>query len=271
MKITILFLLISFKIYGSLFDNEFNHYSSPISKLKVCGERCSGTNYIYYLLHANFPTLEKSQLLEYGQKHFLWWVGIPYDANKLRHLKYGLEACYLTDSDHCLFVVVVRNPYDWLRSFFLEHFHVHKDLLGKGFFHFITSEWKLEEAYHELDGQYSEIDNINPITKNHFKNVLELRSIKNANYIKFGMLVKNFLLVKYEDVVENPELLLNFVSEYYQLNKTQEYHPILNLKGSHVPYYKKAYFIINQDELVHINQSLDWEMERKLGYYTQTN
>lgn len=140
MKINLifLFLLFSFQIYSSHFEHELNHHTHPIKKLKLCGERCSGTNYAYHLVHQNFPTLRPTNFLELGHKHFLPWIGFPCDEQKMSDLKYGPDAFDLNHSDDCLFLVVIRDPYDWLRSFYETPWFVHVDNLGKGFFHFLT-------------------------------------------------------------------------------------------------------------------------------------
>lgn len=255
-------------VHSSQFSNTYNHYSGkPIKKLKIFGERCSGTNYIESLLHANFPTLEKTDPLEFGHKHFLWWLGTPANTEKLRKLKFTRDAISFKGSQDYLFVVIVRDPYDWLRSFYLMPHCVHGDLLGKNFFHFVTSTWKLVQTYPEHEGDYNEIDNYNPWTGKPFSNVLELRAYKNANYLTLGTIVNNFLLVRYEDICKDPENFICYVAKAYHLEKSKEYHPINTYKGLDTPYTQKQYFPLTPLDLEFINNSLDWDIEKKIGYF----
>jgi len=85
------------------FENEWNKSDgSSIYRFKVCGERCSGTNYLKHLILRNFSGLRHTKPLEYGHKHFLWWFGTPPNRKKLKRLKYPLKAVHLNESDDCL-------------------------------------------------------------------------------------------------------------------------------------------------------------------------
>src|ERR1700722_3747606 len=97
MKFRVFYLLFSLLICNLLaavnFDNEYNHCSGgEIKRFKVCGERCSGTNFLVQLLHKNFPSLGQDGTDEFGHKHFLWWFGTPVDEGKLERLKYSPRA-----------------------------------------------------------------------------------------------------------------------------------------------------------------------------------
>ena len=235
--------------------------------MKVCGERCSGTNFLYYLLHSNFPDLQPTELLEYGQKHFLWWFGST-DFSKLTPLKYNSHAVDMVGSADCLFVVVVRDPYDWLRSFFRSPHAVHNDLLNKGFSHFLTSPWKLiDHGDHPLDGSYREIDNYNPFTNKPFLNVLELRRYKIQNYLTLREIVDNYVVVRYEHVRDNPKEFIDFIANKYRLHKKRIFSSITGLKGSHVPYVQNKYFPFTESDLDFIEANIGWDIEEKVGYY----
>jgi len=73
-----LFLVIPMVCSALNFESEWNKKGiEPIRKFMVCGERCSGTNYLKHLIARNFPLLSPPIALEYGHKHFLWWFGQP--------------------------------------------------------------------------------------------------------------------------------------------------------------------------------------------------
>ena len=258
------------------FHNDLNHHSgNKITKVKVCGERCSGTNFIMHLIHRNFPTLAATDFVQFGQKHFLWWFDTPYDESKIQRMQYSPDAFYLTGSEDCLFVVVIRDPYDWLKSFYHNPWEVHDDLLDKDFNHFISNTWKIRSDKTGKNKRrdpyriYDAIDNFNPYTGNPFANVLELRTCKYKNYLKLGTLVKNYLFVRYEDVNDAPEEFIAFISETYQIEKDKLFQAINTRKGSHIPYVKHFYPSIEPRDLELINQGLDWPMENSFGYFSK--
>jgi hypothetical protein len=255
---------------GSQFDSKFNHSSvGEIKRIKVCGERCSGTNFLVELLHANFPTLERTGMFDFGHKHFLWWFGTPVDYEKLKKLKCAANSVDMSGSEDCLFVVVIRDPYDWLRSFYLMPWSAHEDFQACSFSHFLKTEWKLSDLWHvklPTEGQYGEIDNCNPWTGQPFRNVIQMREGKIENYLTLGKLVDNYLLVNYEDVSENPEKFINFVSTYFKL-VNKKFVPLNTYKETKAPYVKKQYFPIPKNDLKFINSQLDWRVENKVGYF----
>ena len=194
--------------------------SEKIHRIKVCGERCSGTNFAYHLLHENFPSLEKTGLDEFGQKHFLPWFRAS-----------------ISGADDCLFVVLVRDRYDWLRSFYLNPHHVDESLLHKGFSSFLRKPWKLREST-----KYSLIDNQNPWTQRPFSNVIELRKYKLMNYLKLGTLISNYLLARLEDISEDQEGFIDCIAKNFQLKRAKNFVPIITYKGYRKPYRKKDLF-----------------------------
>jgi hypothetical protein len=252
------------------FDNQFNRYptksKSGIKRFKICGERCTGTNYLHHLIGKNFPELSSTGKSEYGQKHFLWWIGTPIDFQKLKNLKYATDAVTFINSNDCLFVVIVRDPYDWLRSFSGSRFHVHQSLIGNDFFHFISLEWKASQPNGPLEGDCREIDNLNPYTQKPFSNLLELRKYKTQNYLALRGLVKNYLFVNYERVRDDPEGFVHFVANFYHLSQNPTFIPITTHKGSNIPYEEKEYFPLSEHEVDFINQQLDWTVEHSAGY-----
>ena len=213
--------------------------------------------------------------MQFGHKHFLWWFSTPYDESIIQRLHYSSDAFYLSDSEDCLFVVVIRDPYDWLRSFYETPWEVHDDLLYQNFNHFISNTWKLrtdnlgKNKRRDLHFLYDAIDNFNPYTGQPFTNVLELRTYKYINYLKLGTLVNNYLFVRYEDVNEHPEEFIIYVSQIYQIEKGAQFQPLNTYKGSQKPYMKHPYFPIEPRDLELINQGLDWPMENSFGYFSK--
>jgi hypothetical protein len=74
-----------------------------IKKYTIYGERCSGTNYLENLIDKNFDI---KITWEFGWKHF-----------------FGFNDNQLKNSDDTLFICIVRNPVDWINSFYRELHH----------------------------------------------------------------------------------------------------------------------------------------------------
>ena len=242
------------------FFNEYNHYSgSEIQKIRLMGERCSGTTYVQGLLLNNFP----SQHLVASKKHFLPWFNltafnIPKKSKEAEELDFLGK---LTDS--CLLVLVVRDPYDWLRSFYSHPWHVNGDkMLHKGFLNFLQHEWRASDKK-----TYYSVDHWNPYHQRRFRNVLELRKYKTLNYLQIGILAKNFLVVRYEDVAKNPQDFIRFVSENFNMQSADRFANVLTYKNENKKNYRPAkYDPFQVEEFLFVNKGIDWNTERLIGY-----
>ncbi len=255
---------------GNLFDNEFNHGSGGvIQSVTVIGERCSGTNYVRTLVGQNFPSCSLDLLHEKFpfllHKHFYPWVDLTaFHVCKKGKKNENSPLVFLKNSDTNLFVLVVRDPYDWLRSFYLQPYHVSDQLSGKGFLHFIQNQW-IPDSNLETIGNCK--DWLNPYEGRPFKHVLELRKYKILNFLQIGLLVDNFLIVQHEKVSEFPEQFIDFVSRYFKLEKTVPFQPVKAYKGwGEERYRKKQYFPFNSNEFYFINEGVDWGIENLIGY-----
>ncbi len=253
------------------FTNNFTHRSgNAISEMEVIGERCSGTNYVRALVQKNFIQYELSdntntrliQKNRHANKHFFPWLDLPaFQINKQGKRIRDLD--FLNGSNSCLFILAVRDPYDWLRSFYAQPHHVlTSKMLGKGFLHFIQHEWRAE------DNNATYPDHWNPYDERPFLNVLELRKYKTLNYLQTGLSVDNFLVVQYEQVAQNPSLFIDFISEYFNMKKTTPFHDIESYKDEEKKdFQKKEYKPFNSIEFQFINNSIDWPTEKLIGYY----
>ena len=82
-----------------------------VNKFTIYGERCSGTNYLESLMVNNFDV---SITWDYDWKHFFGWHS-------------------LNNSDDTLFIGIVRNPVDWLNSFYKNHIIYHCNCVPNNF------------------------------------------------------------------------------------------------------------------------------------------
>ena len=71
----------------------------------IYGERCSGTNYLEELMLANFNI---QITWKYGWKHFFGFYNFEHNQ----------------EEDNTLFLGIIRNPVDWLNSFYKEQHHL---------------------------------------------------------------------------------------------------------------------------------------------------
>uniref|UniRef100_A0A6C0B000 Sulfotransferase domain-containing protein n=1 Tax=viral metagenome TaxID=1070528 RepID=A0A6C0B000_9ZZZZ len=148
-----------------------------IKNVTILGERCSGTNYLENLININFKT---EITWEYGWKHF-------FGFNDFKN------------SDNTLFIGIVRDPYDWINSFYRERHHLPKQYR-------ILNTFLYKEIYSVNDNvsNLEIIEDRNIYTKERYKNIFELRHTKLQFLIKdMPKLVKHYILIKYEDLLTN--------------------------------------------------------------------
>ena len=154
--------------------------------LQLFGERCSGTNYVAQLLRRN-----------------LWGVALT-DAHGWKH---GFTRRVVDDTPDCAFVVVVRDPFDWVCSLHRKPWHAAGPLRDLPLAQFLREPWWCEwgrdmelpvtdprigtEMQHERD----------PSTGERFANVMRLRAGKLRDWLQLEGRVRHFALVRYEDAV----------------------------------------------------------------------
>lgn len=151
-------------------------------KVTIYGERCSGTNYLEELLLLNFDV---EIVWNYGWKHFFGFSN-------------------LNNSDDTLFIGIIRNLEDWINSLYREKHHLPNHLTE-------TIDTFLNDTFYSLYNNKNEImDDRNIDTGERYKNIFELRLVKNKYLIeKMPKLVKNYYLIKYDDLVDSFEDSMN--------------------------------------------------------------
>ena len=224
-----------------------------IEKVKIYGERCSGTNYLHALLEKNFNVKIADHIHELGHKHF-----------------FGFEN--LSETDNVLFICIVRDPTTWMNSFYQSPWHLHSSLLGN------TNNFMSNKFYSIYDDHYGGVPNgkfgkhiekdLHIYTKKYYRNIFELRETKLKWMIEtLPTLVKNYLLIRYEDLVDFFEETMTLLAEQglpiKDNNSFPENH--YNEKRSNMPYQKKTKIIITKGMVVH-NLNYNSFYETKLGY-----
>lgn len=147
-----------------------------MKKVTIYGERCSGTTYLEQLLVLNFDV---EITWEYGWKHFFGYSD-------------------LSDTDDVLFIVIVRNLYDWINSLYREKHHLPKDLTE-------NIDTFLTQTFYSIYNNNNEIiQDRHMETNERYKNIFELRRVKTKFLIeKLPTLVKNYCIITYDDLTTN--------------------------------------------------------------------
>ncbi|MCF8360272.1 MAG: hypothetical protein K9H26_16080 [Prolixibacteraceae bacterium] len=226
--------------------------NETINRIQLYGERASGTNYLIQLLLKNIPNILHTS--QYGWKHFFPPNTFP-------------------NSDRCLFLVIYRDPFDWIRSLYLQPHHVHPSLKNISFSDFIRSEWQC--VYDELanvfpgDEKYGKemMFERNPKNGKRFENVIKLRNAKIRAFETLRNKVKHIEYIRYEDLANEPEKFVNMLAQKYDLHAIRPFENITTYKGITPRAYRpKTYKDFSEDDLKFILLNIDIAIEKKIGY-----
>lgn len=158
-----------------------------ISKFTIYGERCSGTNYLLDIINANF---DAKITWDYGWKHF-----------------FGFQDEKLKNSDDTLFICIVRNPVDWVNSFYREKHHLplkYNTVIDEEakLHEFLNKEfWSFSDSDGNRDMSNEIMEDRHIYTGERYKNIFELRHTK----LKWMLTdlpnkVKHSIFIRYEDL-----------------------------------------------------------------------
>ena len=220
-----------------------NRNGNP-SKFKIWGERCSGTNFMSSLVSANFPGLTSGMRTSW---------------------KHGLVKLHQTDTD-LLHIFIVRDPLDWLRSLHRRPWHLPAKYWGEPFSEFIRREW-FTDLHDRGRSGIEWWNDRHPTTRQRYRNILELRSVKLRYHLIALSMLPNTCLVRYEDVEHEPETLLNEIAGSFDLEHRQKFKAISTYKG-HIAakYTKRSYPDLEPNDVQFIFGELDADIESALSY-----
>jgi hypothetical protein len=163
-------------------------------RYQIFSERCSGSNFFKASVSRNLPGLTHCN--EYGFKH---WITD----------KFLDEQCFPAD---LVFCIVIRNPFNWLRSLHGKPWHCSSELRTAPFSDFIRTEWKCiwdeQAGVKQSDPRWmTEIKHErNPFNKNaRFKNALEMRTVKYSLWRTKLSKTKAAVHISLERFIESPE------------------------------------------------------------------
>ena len=198
-------------------------------KYVIYGERCSGTNYLQKLIELNFNAQIRYDL---GSKHF-----------------FGFNN--LNNTDDTLFICIVRDIHDWMNSFYKKKWHLPKKL--KNINNFLNSPFYSINDNNSGKKDFTEImEDRNIYTKKRYKNIFQLRHIKNKYLFEdLPHKVTNYILIKYEDLINNFEETMNKLKEKGLKQKEDINFPINwnYYKKSKKVYTKDTKYLISKDQI----------------------
>ena len=219
-----------------------------LKQFTIYGERCSGTNFLFHAMQKNF-TLSYTE--KYGNKHFFGFHAFETERDG--------------NVDTTLFIGIIRNPVEWIDSFIKKPHHLPE--INKQNIH----SFLFQPFYSIYDDSREEImedrNMLHPTER--YKNIFEARAIK-TDFLSKEMpkKVKNYLLIRYEDLRDNYTKLLEFIEKKFSLvRKNPQFIPIESYKGNQQKgaFIKKP-VVLHPTFIKIIHKNLNKEQENSLGY-----
>jgi hypothetical protein len=228
-----------------------------IDRFQVYGERRSGTNFAARTIAQNARVKRWNA---YGWKH-----GVPY---------------FPIMPARCLFVAVVRDPFDWLRSFYAGPFEVDPVIAAKPFSEFLRVEWNgvftgfqtqwshrgyaVEEGVGR--GETLFLDR-HPLDGRPFRNVVEMRTVKLASHLSLLTRGLNAVAVRYEDFRTRPEATLREIGRIFDLRVNDSFVAVDTPVGPSSDRRSAAKTMpISKADREFILYNLDPAQEKRCGY-----
>jgi len=210
----------------------------------IFGERCSGTNFLEHAIKENF---ELEYTIKYAWKHFFGHYS--FENNE--------------EEDQTLFIGIVRNPITWIDSLFAKMHHI-PDENKLNIKTFLFNEFY--SVYEDRPEEIMEDRHID--TKKRYKNIFEMRDVKNQYLINdMKGKVKNYILIRYEDLRDNYNVILDFLKNKFNLiSKNKEYITINTYKGNNKKIYIKKNVTLTKKIINVIKKNINNEQEKSLGY-----
>jgi hypothetical protein len=217
-----------------------------VKNFTILGERCSGTNYLEELMLTNFDI---GITWKYGEKH------------GFGHYKFTQTKEAEAEEDETLFIGMVRHPVQWLHLLLRDYCRQKSNTFAIDKF-LINKQYSISKNNEIIKYE------CNYITGNKYKDVFELRSVKN-NYLMNNMFdnVNYYTLIKYEMLRDNTEDMLRFFQTTFKLKTLLPlYKNILYYKKEKdVLFYKTGTNVSIQYKFLCASK-LNKMQEQELGY-----
>ena len=216
--------------------------------IQIFGMRCSGTNYLEQLIRANLQDILIVDSM--GHKH-LWNANINNPYRK----------------PNCI-IVIVRNPFDWLRSVHREPHHC-PQLIGKDFQTFLTQKWKAYYGKNWNDPLTSKRMSIvlPQNLREEFDHVMDMRNQKLAIYKELCEKNPQTTFLRLKDVQENPEKTIKYICKLFDLKReSNDLIEIANFKKTNEIFKPLGLVKLSNHLLQQIHHSIHWEQEAFFGF-----
>lgn len=213
-----------------------------IKRFTIYGERCSGTNYLENIIKKNFDV---EVTWDYGWKHF-----------------FGHSD--LSNSDDVLFICIVRNPFDWINSFYKIPSHLPMKM-RQNIVTFLNGE-VISMSYDKPGSEIMEDRNI--YTKRRYKNIFELRHTKLKYLIEdLPTKVKNYIFIRYEDLQNDFSATMQKIKNAGLIVKNDIDFPLNDTKDfKHGGVYNPKKVILIPNYRIINHPSFNKHYENLLGY-----
>lgn len=225
----------------SIFQQKFTHFT-------VVGERCSGTNYLDKLFKDN----TNLEWIDIGWKHDFFDRFNPDDTT--------------------LVVIVVRNIYNYLRSFMQTPWNLPQlynmefsDVIREPFISYDRIETTyLEEWLFRPEEEKEEIMNTSTILEDQ-PNIIANRNEKFKQYIEHFNKRNNVIIINYDKLMVYQGELEELLSKLSVL-KEQTIQQNIYYKDTSQLFKQKVYPDISSEDLDYINSNTNWIQENSLGF-----
>lgn len=234
-----------------------------ITKYTIYGERCSGTNYLEDIISKNFNV---EITWRYGWKHFF--------GHNITDKTNNLETD-IKNADDVLFICIVRDIIPWINSLYKTPHHVN-DEIKKDFNKFIhneiytphwTRKYKKEDIVPMELLNYIEDRNFN--TDKRYNNIFELRYNKIMYMTEtLPKIAKNYIFIRYEDLIENFEKVINQIKEIGLEPKSNINFPLNSKDYKNNPKQKISFnklITVDKTKIIK-NNNYNSIIEKKIGY-----
>lgn len=191
-----------------------------MDRIKLFGERNTGTNYYMKLLAENVD----AQLLPGVVPNKRFWHNNEFNKNLYFSLSFGktlgwkhslVKVDQLRKYKHIeqtYFITLTKNPYSFLLSLYKRPYHYKDDKPGS-FADFITSKWRLQRR-----------DNMN---QRYLQSPVELWNAKNAAYLELKKAFpERTVNLRYEDLLAEPNKILAEVAKKFGLQVSDSFQNI---------------------------------------------
>lgn len=230
---------------------------SKINKFTIFCERCSGSNYLEELLLEN-TNLEKT--VDFGWKH-----GYPFQQMVTNKKIQGIP------KENVVYLVIIRNPYDWIRSLNGNRWHAREQVKRYNFKQFIRNEWKSVLNKDFCDEKNPEFGHDIPFDVDdngkYHPTPMHLRTHKYKKVIEILKNINNFYIINYDQLKNYPEIIISDICKTFDIKMKPNFKNINHYKKNKSETYKqKNYNKFNPEDLDWINDNLDWNFEERFGY-----